>query len=120
MDVQLTEIYHFVKADYIAGFKNILRALTANVRDPQILSTNLIIKKPMLIPFLISSVEQLFTATPYQKIKSYSLIRLIEEVYDILLVAIRSNIYYADFLESKKSLLQNCIFKTLLLNENDF
>ena len=96
-DVEVTEIFHFVKADYLAGFKNILRALIANIRDPQILSTNSIIKKPMLIPFLINSIEQLFIAMPYQKIKSYSLIRLIEEVYDLLLVAIKCNLYYLQF-----------------------
>ena len=104
-DIELVEIFHFVKSDYIFGFKNMLRALIAQIRDPQFLSTNLLIKRPMLVPFLINSVEQLFSVMPYQKIKSYSLIRLIEEIYDTLLVLLKCNLYYTDFVEYKRPLL---------------
>ena len=56
----------------------------------------------MLIPLLISSVQQILAVLPYHKIKSQSMVKLIEEIYDMLLVGVRSNVYYSVFVECKK------------------
>ena len=74
----------------------------------------------MLIPLLISSIEQLFMVMPYHKIPNQNLVKLLEEIYDCLLIAVRSTVYYSTFNECKQSLIQGCIFKTLILNEDDY
>lgn len=37
IDMELAEIFHAVKSDYVAGLKNILRALITIVKDPKML-----------------------------------------------------------------------------------
>lgn len=59
---------------------------------------------------------ELLSFIPYEKIKSSSLLRLCEEIYDLLLAAIKCNLYYSDFIELKKPLFEGCILKTLVLN----
>lgn len=109
-----------MKSDYIVGIKNIIRSLTTHIKDPKILATNEIIKKPHLISSLVFGLGELLGFMPYEKIKSSSLLRLCEEIYDLLLAAIKCNLYYSDFIELKKPLFEGCILKTLLLNGEDY
>ena len=53
---EVVHLYHLVKADFVIGLKYILKALTTRIKDSQVLSSNAILQKPMLIPLLISSI----------------------------------------------------------------
>ena len=119
-DAEICEYFHGIKADTLCALMNCLRALVNNVKDAKALSSNRIIQKPMMIPLLVSSVQQILSQVPYHKIKSPSLIKLIEETYNTLIVAIRSNVYYSTFAECRKELIQGCLFRTLLLNAEDY
>lgn len=119
-DIEICEVFHGIKADTVSALMNCIMALQGHVKDPKELAANPIIQKPAMIPMLISSVYQMFNQLPYHKIKSPSLIKVIEEIYNTLIVTIRFNVFYSAFSQCRKELIQGCLFRTLVLNGEDY
>lgn len=57
-----------------------MRSIFIQFKDRQMISANSILNNPALIPSLIKNLNDLLDKVPYYKIKSPSLVKLIEEI----------------------------------------
>lgn len=72
-----------------------------------------LISSPDLIPILINALRSLNVVVNYNQIKSTSLIRLIEEMMNCLILALKTSYYYQNFKTLKEELIQGVLFKLL-------
>ena len=111
---------HYIKSNYVAGLGCLKRTLLQHFKEPKMLASNVIIQSPVIIPSLINAVAELLSKLPYNYIKSQALIRLMEEIINVLIVAVRNNFFYKTFSENKQAILYGCIFKILQFSEVDY
>lgn len=119
-DMELVEQLHSIKADYMAGLGTLKRTLLQNFKEPKMLASNSIMQSPVLIPSLIGSVSELLSKLPYNCIKSQSLVKLVEEILQVLIISVRNNYFYKLFLDNKQAILHGCIFHILEFSDSDY
>jgi hypothetical protein len=90
-----------------------MRTVFTQFKDSKMIKTSAVLGSPALIPSLINALFQLFANVHYHKIKSPSLIKLIEEILILGIQAVKNSFYFPQFLECKQALLHGCILKVL-------
>lgn len=97
-----------------------MRTIFQYYKDPKILSTHHIIKNKDLLLILINSIYSINLYCPHYQIRSPSLIKLMEEILNCILLAVKSNYYYDILVDKKKELIQSCIFKILDFSQDSY
>jgi hypothetical protein len=79
-----------------------LRILFQFFKNPITLASHPFTNNLDLTSILISAIYQLFKHIAYHKIKSTSLLKLLEEILNTLLIIVKSNYYYTILEKVKK------------------
>lgn len=96
-----------------------MRTIFVQFKDAKMISASAVLNSPALIPSLINALYELLSKVPYHKISSNSLIKLIEEILNLLIIAVRNSFYFSHFLEYKQAVLHGCILKVLAFSPLD-
>lgn len=57
---------------------------------------------------------------PYYKIGDLSVLNALDEVYGFFITTIRANAFYAVFVKNKEKMIEDLIFRALMLTPNDY
>jgi len=57
---------------------------------------------------------------PYYKIKDLSVLSSLDEVYVLFISALRSNLFYNVFVQYKEKMIEDLIFRALVLTPTDY
>jgi hypothetical protein len=118
-DQEVVDLFHSVKADYVQGLVLIMRSISIQFKEKNMLESNSILSNPALIPSFIKSLNELFNKASYFQIKSQSLVKLIEEILQGLIYSVRNSFFFQHFLEYKNLVVHGCVLKVLQLSQID-
>lgn len=90
-----------------------MRVIIMHFKDKQMITAHIILNSPSLIPSIINALNEIFSKTSYYRIKSPNLIKLIEELISVLIVAVKNMFYFQNFMEHKKVMFEGVILKIL-------
>lgn len=57
---------------------------------------------------------------PYYKIGDLSVLNTLDEVYGFYITTIRANTFYSVFVKNKEKMIEDLIFRALMLTPNDY
>jgi hypothetical protein len=90
------------------------------VKHASLLGANPLYKQlPSLLQKIIQAVAAILRQAPYYKLRSLSVITVLDEIFSMMVIALRMNDFYETFNTNRDVLIEDIIFRTLGLTPTD-
>jgi hypothetical protein len=77
-------------------------------------------KNHFYLPALIEASQEIMKRQPYYEIKDLSVLNTLDEIYSFMVVSLRANDFYHIFVQYKDKMIEDLIFRALMLTPIDY